>query len=67
MPIVLEDLPYELRENVFVWYRVVIRKRMAQRRLQRTRTKSVQQELRNRFAFCLGDYKRVLYFRKGNV
>ena len=54
MPFVIEDLSEELRETVFVWYRVGVRKRMAQRLLHRTRTRYVQEELRNLFAFLPG-------------
>lgn len=56
----LDDLPYDLRSHIFAWYRMGIRKRMAQRRLQRTFKKSAQGELLCLFHFCNGDHEILL-------
>ena len=56
----IEKLPFELREYVFIWYRVGLRRRLAQRRLVRTMMRKLTREINDIFAFCNGDYRIVL-------
>ena len=69
MTITLDSIPTDLRELVFVWYRVGIRKRMAQRQLHLTHMKRVNDELGALFEFCNGDYRLLIlgYLSKGTT
>jgi hypothetical protein len=57
-------LPAELQRLIFVLYRVGLRRRMAQRRLQVTRRRRLHDELEGLFAFAHGWNHVVLFLLK---
>lgn len=56
----LDELPCDLREWIFVLYRVGLRQRMARRRLRRTRLRCVHDELIEVFGFANGNVAVVM-------
>tara|TARA_B110001450_G_scaffold107537_1_gene101775 strand:+ start:248 stop:478 length:231 start_codon:yes stop_codon:yes gene_type:complete len=63
----IDELPFELREYVFIWYRVKLRRRLAQRRLVHTMMRHLTKEINDVFTFCNGDYRIVLGMLLGRI
>ena len=63
----MDSLPLELRQDIFVRYRVGLRHRMAQRRLSRVRKRTMVKELAALFQWTHRDFRVLLYLLRRPV